>query len=105
MSYEITRMVAFVGFLVVVVAGIPLSLIGVRRLKQFHPETWRELGEPSFSWNMSPRNQVRLGLFMWSSRYRQLGDPVLDRVFAVSKGLTFLALVLFVLLWVVVARS
>lgn len=85
---------------ILVAAAFALSAWLYRRLRTLHRETWTALGEPSLLWNASMRNQQRVTRFLWRNRYRELGDPALDRVAAAAKALTVVMIVLVVIAFV-----
>jgi hypothetical protein len=75
-----TEIVLTVGYLIV------LQILN-RRLRNYHAAQWNVLGQPSFL-NNSPLNGVRVvRYFIFSDRYKQLGDTVIDRYAIIAKVL------------------
>lgn len=60
--------------------------------------------EPSLFLNASILVQQRVARFLWRSDYKELGDPMLDRVAGVSKILALAMLVLIVAGFVLTTR-
>ena len=63
----------FMTLAVACIAGIILVLVFLNMLKRRHPETWRDLGCPSF-FNNTPRIGWNFMRFMKREQFRKLGD-------------------------------
>jgi hypothetical protein len=50
------------------------------RLQSAHPEQYERLGSPTLFLNNSISNGLKTMRFLWSRRYRELGDPKLSRL-------------------------
>jgi hypothetical protein len=61
-----------------------------RRLRSRHAATYAALGSPTLFWNNSPRNNWLFLKFIFSSRWRELGDP------AVANAVRFMRIFLVV---------
>jgi hypothetical protein len=72
------------------------------RLRKRHPSTYEAMGSPTLFWNNSPRGNWLFLKFLYSSRWRELGDSTVSnivrfmRVYFVIYLVLFLALVAFV---------
>lgn len=68
----------------IVFAALLLFALGngaalMRRLETAHPVVWRDLGRPNFAASTGLAPRLALVRFIWSRRYRALGDAVLTR--------------------------
>jgi hypothetical protein len=91
---QVTGILAL-GF--VIVESNLLYWRGLRQLRATHVNVWERLGKPSFPF-ISITSQFRVLWFLLAGEYRQLGDPVLTRIF--NFQLTLLLLLLPVMAWV-----
>lgn len=80
-----------------VLPGVGAFLISwfYRRLRDYHPEQWAELGSPTLIFNMSMAIQRRVSRFLWRGAYRRLNDPTLDRIAVAAKVLGAVTFLLF----------
>jgi hypothetical protein len=99
--------IAFPCFAVLFVA-VAVWLMYVLRLfsllRDNHPSTFEEMGSPSLFWNNSVRNNVLFLKFLFSSKWRALGDPEVETVVLGLRWVIFINLLLFVLCMVLVFR-
>jgi hypothetical protein len=84
--------------LLIMLFGLGLAAWGlngafIRRLAVRHPSVWEELGSPSMFWNASPKASSALSALIWSTRYRELEDPQLNRLGNTLRAGTILILV------------
>jgi uncharacterized membrane protein YidH (DUF202 family) len=59
------------------VAIVSLTFYVLSRLKEYHPNEWRELGSPSLLTNNSIKNNLAVLKFLKSGEYSRLNDPKL----------------------------
>lgn len=79
----------------VIVGGVLYGLL-VAHLRRFHPQVWKDLGEPHVLLAASTRRST-VGEFVWKQSYRVLADKKLTRLAVGMRFLTLLAGALFVL--------
>jgi len=68
-----------------------------RVLRKRHKATWMTLGEPTAVYNFSAAIQWKVNRFLWRRDYKQLADPMLDRL-GVAIKILMVAIVLTLLL-------
>ncbi len=85
------------AIIICAVLGLAIGRAFYQRLRRHHPETWEKLGSPTLFWNQSPKVQVAVSRFLWKSSYRQLEDPVLNRLASLLRCLGVLLVGLFVM--------
>ena len=59
--------------------ALPNGAALMRRLETAHPDTWAALGRPNFTASTGVKPRLALVRFIWSQRYRALGDAILTR--------------------------
>jgi hypothetical protein len=69
-------MVAFAALLIFALANGAWMM---RRLELAHPALWSALGRPTFTLSTGIAPRLALVRFVWSQRYRELGDAALAR--------------------------
>jgi hypothetical protein len=67
----------FAVYVVVFLIGAAFGWAYKRRIREYHPMVWADLGAPSFL-NNSILNGFRSTHFLLSKRYEQLNDPTLN---------------------------
>ena len=66
------------AFLAVLVFALANGAWMMRRLEAAHPATWAALGRPTFTLSTGIGPRLALVRFVWSRRYRELGDAPLS---------------------------
>ncbi len=73
LSFSFLLFVALLLFALTNGAGL------MRRLETVHPDAWTALGRPNFTASTGVKPRLALVRFIWSQRYRALGDAILTR--------------------------
>jgi hypothetical protein len=75
-----------------------------RRLSEKHPETWREITSEKIFFNGGDQDGAATVRYIWSGRYRSLGDATLNSI--ASRGFFALTIVLLALVgWVLIQSA
>lgn len=66
-----------VAFLAVLLFALANGAWLMHRLETAHPAAWNELGRPTFTLSTGIAPRLALVRFVWSQRFRALGDTAL----------------------------
>lgn len=86
-----SEMMVGVLILPLVIVGLSVTALFLRRLRRVSRDVWEELGSPGLIRGNTPRKNMRVHRFLWSGSYRELGDWELDVLGGVLRGLHVLA--------------
>ena len=81
-------LVLLVLFLAGFATLLALHFATLRRLREEHPQAWRELGSPTPILNNSIANNIAIFRFVHRGRYKILNDPDLAWLFAIQRIVT-----------------
>jgi len=67
------------AFMALLIFAVVNGALLMRRLESAHAAVWEALGRPTFSMHSGLGPRLALLHFVWSGRWRGLGDAVLSR--------------------------
>ena len=86
----------FLFFMSEIILALVVVFYMFNYLKRMHPETWAQIGSPSFLNNSIKNNFLFIG-FMFRRKYLTLGDPKLNQLCLLIWALHAIALILFLI--------
>lgn len=102
---ETSGLLLFFVFLALLVSAVFLQAGFVRTLRGRHPAIWERLGRPTMILSNSISTSLRVQRYLWSSKYKELGDSAVDRAASALKVVGVAYLLAFGLLVVVLFVS